>query len=183
MIVFISGGARSGKSDVAERTALSLFHDCKDAKENSSLYYIATAKKTDLEMEKRIQLHQQGRGNEWKTIEEPYELSSFLTSCKKNDVILIDCLTIWLSQVLFEKELSTDSIKRAVADWLKLAARQQFHVIIVSNDVNEELLPKDEGVLTYIYTLQQLHQQIADQAEQVIQVVAGLPEYWKGGER
>lgn len=181
MIIFISGGARSGKSRIAERIAVSIFNKKKESDQKGYLYYIATAKRSDLEMEERIQLHQQSRLKEWQTVEASADLSSVLVNFKKNDVILIDCLTIWLSNVMFELKYNTQTIEDTVYSWSSLAKEKQFQLIFVSNDVNEGIPHLDEDVLTYMYTLQRIHQNIVERAEVVVQVIAGIPVYWKGG--
>ncbi|WP_332633719.1 bifunctional adenosylcobinamide kinase/adenosylcobinamide-phosphate guanylyltransferase [Halalkalibacter flavus] len=183
MITFISGGARSGKSQLAEHLAVSTFKKAQKKNKKGRLYYIATSKRSDAEMQERIQMHQEERVKEWETIEEPYDFSSFLLKCNKEDVILIDCLTIWLSNVMFDLNYSMRQIEEAVNSWLTLAKERQLHLIIVSNDVNEGYPHSSEGVQTYIYTLQWIHKNIVEQAEHAIQVIAGLPMYWKGDER
>lgn len=175
MIVFISGGARSGKSHFAEQTALSLAK-----KNNGNLYYLATAKKSDDEMIERIQIHQQDRGQTWITIEEPYHLEKRLMRCQKHDVVLIDCLTIWLSNVMFEMNERITKLDEMVYGWLRLAKEKQFSLVIVSNEVNGGTPFLDEAVFTYMYTLQKLHQLIVEQAEVAIEVQVGIPTYWKG---
>jgi adenosylcobinamide kinase / adenosylcobinamide-phosphate guanylyltransferase len=180
VIIFISGGARSGKSHFAEQTAISMYKGAKEENQTASLYYIATAKQSDDEMAERIRIHQQDRGNGWLTIEEPFDLERVLSSFKKEDVILIDCLTIWLSNVMFVREYRWEKAEMAVNRWLTLAREGHFHLLIVSNDVNEGIPFSDEMVLTYIYTLQLLHQTIVEQSELVVEVQAGIPTYWKG---
>lgn len=180
MIIFISGGARSGKSQFAEHTALSFYTAAIEENQKASLYYIATAKQSDDEMAERIRIHQQDRGTGWQTVEEPFDLERILSNCKKEDVILIDCLTIWLSNVMFELEYGLERMEMAVNKWLSLAHEKQFHLLIVSNDVNEGIPFQDKAVHTYIYSLQRLHQTIVRQSEVVVEVQAGIPTYWKG---
>jgi adenosylcobinamide kinase / adenosylcobinamide-phosphate guanylyltransferase len=180
MIFFISGGARSGKSQFTEQTALSIFHKIKEENQRAILYYIATAKKSDDEMVDRIRIHQQDRGKKWQTVEESFQLELILSRFKKDDVIVIDCLTIWLSNVMFELEYSMERIKNSVNRWLSLAREKQFHLLIVSNDVNEGIPSTDEAVLTYMYVLQCLHQLIVQQSDVAAQVHTGIPLYWKG---
>ena len=182
MILFISGGARSGKSYFAEETALSLYNKSVMGKESSSLYYIATAKKSDNEMKERIRIHQQDRGDTWKTVEEPFDIEHILSNCKKNDVILLDCLTIWLSNVMFELNYSLEKLEEVISISLNLAREKQFHLMIVSNDVNEGIPTSYDSVLTYMYYLQRLHQRIIEQSDIVVEVQAGIPTYWKGAE-
>lgn len=173
MIIFISGGARSGKSTFAETTALSY------RKENNTLYYIATAKKSDEEMAERIRIHRQLRDNKWITIEEPHIISSSLLSVNKNDVVLIDCITIWLSNVMYELSFTYDQIMEEVHRWLHFAQKNEFHLIIVSNDLNEGFPLHDPFVTAYISQLQSIHQYIVAKADQAVQAQAGIPLYWK----
>ena len=180
MILFISGGARSGKSYFAERTALSLYNKSVRKKESSSLYYIATAKKSDDEMVERIAIHQQDRGLTWKTIEEPFDIEHILSNCNKCDVILLDCLTIWVSNVIFELNYSLEKLESVISTCLNLARKKHFHLIIVSNDVNVGIPNPNDSVITYMYYLQRLHQTIIEQSEIVVEVQAGIPTYWKG---
>ncbi|MFT4415022.1 bifunctional adenosylcobinamide kinase/adenosylcobinamide-phosphate guanylyltransferase [Fredinandcohnia humi] len=180
MIIFISGGARSGKSQFAEETALSLFHKAKGKNHRATLYYIATAKNSDDEMEERIRIHRKNRGIEWQTVEESFDILPILINCRQEDVILIDCLTIWVSNVLFELGYSQERIEDAVSSWLRFAQEKQIHLLIVSNDVNEEIPFSDKAVLTYLYSLQRLHQKIVNQSELVVQLQAGIPTFWKG---
>ncbi|MFC4322241.1 bifunctional adenosylcobinamide kinase/adenosylcobinamide-phosphate guanylyltransferase [Litchfieldia salsa] len=178
MIIFISGGARSGKSHFSEETALSIYN--KKNNKEKSLYYIATAKKSDVEMGQRIQIHQQERGNEWETIEEPFDLNSVLLQFKKGDVILVDCLTIWLSNVMFELGYSLQEIENHIDQLLTTADEKQLYLILVSNDLNEGLPHSSELVLTYMIALQQIHQRIIGRSDLVVQVQAGIPTFWKG---
>lgn len=175
MIIFISGGARSGKSHFAEETALSLYN-----RDSGTLYYLATAKKSDDEMDERIYIHQQDRDEAWVTVEEAYHLEQVLESCVKEDVILIDCLTIWLSNVMFELDYTFRKLEEEVNHWLKLAHEKQFHLVIVSNDVTEGIPFSNKDVLKYMYGLQYLHKLIVEKAELAVEVQAGLPTYWKG---
>lgn len=180
MICFISGGARSGKSQFAEQTALSYFEQMKKVHHNATLHYMATAKKSDEEMEERIRIHQQDRGQTWHTIEESYYLEPILSNFKKGDVILLDCLTIWLSNVMFERGYRLEEVEKSVNGWLSIAREKQFQLLIVSNDVNEGISHRDEVVQRYMYTLQRLHNLIVQQSDIAVQVQAGIPLFWKG---
>ncbi len=175
MIAFISGGARSGKSQFAEKTAKTL------ARESSgNLYYLATARKSDEEMVERILIHQKDRGESWFTVEEPYEIEKVLNNVEQNDVILLDCLTIWLSNVMFDLKYSTTKLEELIVRWIKLARKKQFSLVIVSNEVNGGTPFSDEFVRSYIYSLQKLHQLIVKHTDIAVEVQAGLPTYWKG---
>ncbi|MFD1781641.1 bifunctional adenosylcobinamide kinase/adenosylcobinamide-phosphate guanylyltransferase [Fredinandcohnia salidurans] len=180
MIFFISGGARSGKSQFAEQTALSYFYQMKEENHRVSLHYIATAKKSDDEMAERIRIHQHDRGETWHTIEEYFHLEPILSKFKKGDVILIDCLTIWVSNVMFEHTRTMEEMEERVNRWLSIAREKQFHLLLVSNDVNEGIPPIDDVVQRYMYALQRLHSMIVQQSDIAVQVQAGIPLYWKG---
>jgi adenosylcobinamide kinase / adenosylcobinamide-phosphate guanylyltransferase len=180
MIIFISGGARSGKSQFAEQTALSYFDQMKKENHSVSLRYIATAKKSDDEMVERIRIHQHDRGETWHTIEESIHLEPILSNFKKGDVILLDCMTIWVSNVMFELGLRLEEMGERVNRWLSIAREKQFHLLIVSNDVNEGIPHSDDVVQSYMYTLQRLHYNIVQQSDIAVQVQAGIPLYWKG---
>ncbi|MDT8859292.1 bifunctional adenosylcobinamide kinase/adenosylcobinamide-phosphate guanylyltransferase [Alkalihalobacillus sp. MEB130] len=180
MIIFVSGGARSGKSRFAEELAVSIYRTQQEKTNKGRLYYIATSKRSDTEMEERIKIHQNMRVKEWETHEESYGFHSFLDSCKKTDVILVDCLTIWVSNVMFDLHYNSKQIEMIVNEWVKIAWDNDFHLIFVSNDVNEELPHSSQGVQQYMYMLQVVHKIIVQQADKAIQVIAGLPTYWKG---
>lgn len=178
--MFISGGARSGKSSFAEKKALSVFSELKPLNQNVQLRYIATAKRSDNEMKQRIRFHEQQRSNDWQTIEAPYEISKVLRNASNGDVILMDCLTIWLSNMIFDLHYTSERLLEAVNEWFEIAKNKQLHLIIVSNDLNEGFPHFDEFVNDYIHDLETLHQNIVKKAEYAIQVIAGLPTYWKG---
>lgn len=180
MIIFISGGARSGKSQFAEQTALSYFDHMKKENHNVSLRYIATAKKSDDEMVERIRIHQHDRGETWHTFEESFHLEPILSNFNKGDVILLDCMTIWVSNVMFELGLRLEEMEERVNRWLSIARENQFHLLIVSNDVNEGIPHRDNVVQSYMYTLQRLHYNLVQQSDIAVQVQAGIPLYWKG---
>ena len=112
--IFITGGARSGKSVFAEKLALEF---------GGSLCYLATAQALDDEMEERIGLHRERRGEQWHTLEEPLDLSRVLKeSDGRYQVILVDCITLWLSNLLFAYEgLAGDIEERILADVQQLA--------------------------------------------------------------
>ncbi|MDQ0256355.1 adenosylcobinamide kinase/adenosylcobinamide-phosphate guanylyltransferase [Evansella vedderi] len=180
MIVFVSGGARSGKSSFAEKLAIESYRNIKEKSVERSLYYVATANRLDQEMEKRINLHQERRRGDWITVEEPYDILSFLLETKKGDVVLFDCLTIWLSNRMFDFNHDVDQLIVTIQTWLKVAVEKEIVFIIVSNDLNEGIPLPFQTVHNYIYNLEKLHREIIPYSDQVIQMIAGLPTYWKG---
>lgn len=179
MIVFVSGGARSGKSRFAEQYVFSLFEAKKSLGHNGSIFYIATAIRSDKEMEKRIDKHIQSRSFEWKTIEAPFDLYPAMANLAHGDIVLVDCLTIWLSNLLFEKEMPSLHVIHHFRTLLNLVKKKGLSLVVVSNDLNEGIPLKNDEVCRYIYTLELLHKEIVTLADEVIQVAAGIPLYWK----
>jgi adenosylcobinamide kinase / adenosylcobinamide-phosphate guanylyltransferase len=179
MITFISGGARSGKSSFAEQYSLALFYKKKALGKACSLYYIATAIPSDKEMEKRIGKHINDRTGEWRTIEAPFDLYPVLSNFTHGDIALLDCLTVWLDNNLFGKERNKTQLTDDILNLLKMAKEQRIDLVIVSNDLNEGIPISNSFVCEYIYTLEALHKEIVPLADEVIQVTAGIPMYWK----
>lgn len=173
MITFISGGARSGKSSLAERMAL-------DAAKGEKPYYIATAAKdTGEEMGERIALHSRDRGDAWVTIEEPYFIDQTLKDLPNKTVVLIDCLTVWTSSLMFSENLSSNEIVKRLEKTLSIARKKEFNLFIVSNDVNEGFPIQDKYVANYISCLEALHKRTVKEADTVLEVICGIPVAWK----
>ncbi|MCM3595720.1 bifunctional adenosylcobinamide kinase/adenosylcobinamide-phosphate guanylyltransferase [Metabacillus idriensis] len=173
MITFISGGARSGKSSLAERMAL-------DAAKGEKPYYIATAAKdTGEEMAERIALHRRDRGHVWVTIEEPYFIDQTLKHLPNKTVVLIDCLTVWTSSLMFSENLSSNEIVKRLEKTLSIARKKEFNLFIVSNDVNEGFPIQDKYVANYISCLEALHKLTVKEADTVLEVICGIPVVWK----
>lgn len=183
MIVFISGGARSGKSSFAENYALSHYQKKRLVDKNASVIYVATAIRSDSEMEERILQHIQSRSLLWNTIEAPFDLYPVFAQCKKGDVILLDCLTIWVSNQLYERHIQPLKILDTFFEVIKLAKQKEIDLLVVSNDVNEGMPLHSPLVHQYIYTLEKIHMELIYHADEAIQVVAGIPLYWKGEEK
>ena len=164
----ILGGARSGKSRHGEQIA-------KDS--GLEVIYVATAQAYDDEMVKRIAQHQQDRPDHWQSIEEPLNLPNIIkdNSCTQN-VILVDCLTLWLMNLL-EARLDIS----AQVDLLLSALQQsKGQVIMVSNEITMGVVPMGEMSRQYVDELGRMHQRIAQQAQSVTLMVAGLPLSIKG---
>jgi adenosylcobinamide kinase/adenosylcobinamide-phosphate guanylyltransferase len=182
MMVFISGGVRSGKSKVAEKYAAKL------AVPESSFHYIATANADDDEMKQRIAHHQKRREKQpiqWTTWEHPVCLDELAGSFAKADVVLLDCLTNWLANELFRdgswKE-ETLCFRKAARMWetLERLAEACKALIIVSNELFCGGVPDDIGTYHYMKMLGWLHQQIVEEAEIAVFVQHGLAMVKKG---
>ncbi|MCM3772619.1 bifunctional adenosylcobinamide kinase/adenosylcobinamide-phosphate guanylyltransferase [Priestia aryabhattai] len=182
MIIFISGGVRSGKSRAAENMVQTF---C-----TKRAVYIATSRQTDNEMQKRIQLHQterQAANTPWVTIEQSVDLQQILPNLQSDDVILLDCVTNWLANELFltEKRWQTKEGKQHVLCHMikalnKLFAQSQT-VVLVSNELFEAGV-LEEPTCSYMHMLGKLHQYIVEKADVAICVEAGLYRFKKGKE-
>lgn len=175
MIAFVSGGARSGKSGQAE-TLARRWHQAR----GGQLYYLATAKATDGEMARRIVRHREARGVGWTTLEEPLDLVAALNRVIPGSTLLLDCLTLWASQLLYGSSLSEAQGMAMIERTLAEARRRDVALVIVSNDLNEGMPPDNDEVWRYVAFLQRVHRLVAREADEVVQVVAGLPQVWKG---
>lgn len=185
LISFVSGGARSGKSAFAESCALQLHDQSTRKVPSAQCVYLATCpvSTSDEEMQKRIRRHQQDRELErWHTIEEPLYIHEVLLSHRSGDVILLDCLTLWLNTALFEGKMDEQACIRYIQRCLQIVLQRQLYLVIVSNDVNEDVPIRNPLVQSYIRILQRLHQQIVQHANEAVQVIAGVP-IWRKGER
>ncbi|MBB3142420.1 bifunctional adenosylcobinamide kinase/adenosylcobinamide-phosphate guanylyltransferase [Halomonas organivorans] len=175
MIAFVSGGARSGKSGVAE----ALVGEWQAAR-GGERYYLATARAGDDEMAARIARHRRERGKGWLTLEPPLAFAETLAAMPRGSTALLDCLTLWASRVMFEAGLSEGEGRAMLAAGLAEARRRDLALVVVSNDLNEDLPPRDALVWRYLAFLQALHRDLAAAADRVIEVVAGRAIDWKG---
>ncbi|WP_163574749.1 bifunctional adenosylcobinamide kinase/adenosylcobinamide-phosphate guanylyltransferase [Halomonas faecis] len=174
MIAFVSGGARSGKSAVAERLAL----ECRQAR-GGALYYLATATASDAEMAERIARHRRDRGDAWRTREAPLALGEALDGIEPGSCVLLDCLTLWASRARFEAGYDSAAGLARFEALLVAARTRPLDLVVVSNDLNEAALPQDAATRDYVAFLQRLHRTLAREAERVVEVVAGVAIDWK----
>ncbi|ALD00933.1 adenosylcobinamide kinase [Acinetobacter sp. TTH0-4] len=170
MMQLILGGARSGKSRFAEQAA-------KDS--NLNVAYIATAQAFDREMQARIDHHQAQRPQHWTVIEEPLYLAECLMRLDQpNQIILVDCLTLWMSNLLMH-----ENAELQLQECLKLfevLAGLQSELILVSNETGLGVIPMGEISRKFVDESGRLHQQLGQIAEKVIFCVAGFPMMLKG---
>jgi adenosylcobinamide kinase/adenosylcobinamide-phosphate guanylyltransferase len=166
----ILGGARSGKSRLAEKLA-----------EDSGLpvTYIATSQALDGEMSARIRQHRERRPADWALVEEPVELARVLQELASPErCLLVDCLTLWLTNLLMlEDQARLIAEREALLDCLsELPGR----IILVSNETGLGVVPMGELTRRYVDESGWLHQAIAERCQRVIFTVAGLPMLLKG---
>lgn len=170
-IHLILGGARSGKSRFAEQTILS-----QNNSDKRQVIYIATAENGDPEMSSRIAHHQRQRPNEWTLSEQPFFLAEAISALlDKNAILLIDCLTLWLSNWLCQKPEGWQAQKRALLDVLRKVSNSKLNVLLVSNEVGHGIVPMGELSREFVDESGRLHQDIAEIANRVDFIMAGLP--------
>jgi adenosylcobinamide kinase/adenosylcobinamide-phosphate guanylyltransferase len=166
-VTLILGGASSGKSAFAEN----LVKSC-----DKSWVYLATAEALDEEMTTRIARHRQSRGNPWRLIEEPLEIARALSDATKDEIILLDCATMWLSNQLFHGRDLTVAQTGLCAALLSCAAP----VVVVSNEVGLGGVMQNKLARQFGEAQGQLNIALANQADLVVQVITGLPMVLKG---
>lgn len=168
MIELVLGGVRSGKSQYAKQQAMAT---------GKKVVYIATAEARDTEMQARIKRHRDDRPVHWQTIEEPIKLAMIINNSAENTCLLVDCLTLWLSNILFDKrgQLQQTLFETETNAFFDALSTFSGQLILVSNEiglggVSMELMTRrfmDESGL--------LHQQIGKISDRVVLVTAGIP--------
>jgi len=168
-IVFITGGARSGKSRFALEEALRV---------PGRKAFIATAEESDDEMRERIKRHKQDRGEGWETYEEPLMIADVLGKMEgQYGVIVIDCLTLWLANLIMSGLDEEKETGRLVA---VLRAVKKSTLFVVSNEVGMGIVPENELARKFRDAAGRLHQRIAGVADEVYVTFSGIPMKIKG---
>jgi adenosylcobinamide kinase / adenosylcobinamide-phosphate guanylyltransferase len=172
-IVFVTGGVRSGKSRYAQELAM----------RGRQVAFIATAESRDDDMKRRIARHQEERPANWRTVEAPIALPEAIERCgAESDTILVDCLTLWTSNLL-ELEGQNSARILAHADRLVEALRSvPATVIFVSNEVGGGIVPENDLARFYRDMLGFINQRVAAIADDVVLLVAGCPLFAKRAE-
>lgn len=169
-IIFIVGGARSGKSS----HALAL------AKEYKKVAFVATCQGLDEEMKKRIRCHQATRPKQWTTMEEPKEVASLLANVKDEfNCILIDCLTLLVSNLILDGYCEKEILNK-IQDLLNVLKKKKCVIIIVSNEVGLGIVPDNKLGRDFRDTAGKANQIVAQEADEVFFTVSGIPIKIKG---
>ena len=170
-IIFITGGARSGKSRLAEELAESF---------GAPLAYIATCEPGDAEMEERIARHRTRRGPEWQTIEEPCNLAE---TVKQHDDLfngmLVDCITLWLTNLLIGYD-DRQKVLDDVALFSALFPTLKTPLILVSSEVGMGIVPENSLARTFRDIAGEANELLAKAADEVYVMFSGLPLKLKG---
>ena len=166
----ILGGARSGKSRYAQRLAEHLWR---------RPLYLAAAEVSDAEMSERIRKHREARGCRWLCAEEPLETACVIADPgTAADGILFDCATVWLSNVLLKEGESSAALRQE--DLLTALRKRRRDVIVVANEVGMGIVPAYALGRTFRDLAGWLNQALAEEADTVVFVTAGLPAALKG---
>lgn len=178
MVVLVTGGARSGKSTFAEKYAERL---------GSAGIYVATSQIFDAEMEQRIELHRHRRiqtSFHWETVEEPCELTALLGRLQElpgikaqEKVILVDCLTLWLTNCLFRYEDDDPHyhVMRMVNELVQLLSSFEGNLLLVSNEVGYGIVPESPLGRLFRDLSGMMNQRVASACDQVFLVSSGIP--------
>jgi len=173
MIELVLGGAKCGKTRYAEQRAIA---------SKKQVIYIATAEAGDAEMSDKIQNHRQDRPKEWKTVEEPIELAKTIQQFSgENTCLLVDCLTLWLTNILFSKqgELQPSVFKKESHALFEALASSKGHLILVTNELGLGVIAADKMTRRFVDEAGLLHQKIATISHRVVFITAGLPHRLK----
>lgn len=170
MLQLILGGARSGKSRLAEQTAIAT---------QLAVTYVATAQALDPEMQNRIAHHQNQRPAHWSLVEEPLFLAKTLQKIDRpNHIILVDCLTLWLTNLLLLDDQNVQEFE--CEQLLKVLPKLQSEIILVSNETGLGVVPLGEISRRFVDEAGRLHQVLGQIADKVMFCVAGFPMILKG---
>jgi adenosylcobinamide kinase/adenosylcobinamide-phosphate guanylyltransferase len=170
MLQLILGGARSGKSRLAEQTAISM---------QLAVTYVATAQALDSEMQSRIAHHQNQRPAHWSLIEEPLFLAKTLQKIDRpNQIILVDCLTLWLTNLLLLDDQNVQEFE--CEQLIDVLPKLQSEIILVSNETGLGVVPLGEISRRFVDEAGRLHQVLGQIADKVMFCVAGFPMILKG---
>lgn len=174
-ITFVIGGCRSGKSAFALDQANSIAGNNK--------YFIATSVPLDMEMELRVEKHQKERGKDWQTIEEPVLIHEKINEYSgRAGVILIDCLTLWLSNLLGHS-YDAAGILDLLEKFENALLNCQCPVFLVSNEVGLGIVPENKLAREFRDLAGMIHQRMAKLADRVVMTIAGIDVEIKPGQK
>ena len=169
-VILVLGGARAGKSSYALQLAAE-----RERVSGSKVCFIATAQALDEDMATRIERHRAERPSQWLTIEEPYEIDEALRRTDAR-IVIVDCLTLLVSNWLLRDELECEpKLNQLISSSINIAKARDQTIICVSNEVGLGLVPDTPMGRRYRDLLGRVNQQLAQAADEVYLLVAGLP--------
>lgn len=164
----ILGGVKSGKSRYAEAAAEAL---------QIPVRVIVTATAEDTEMADRIKRHQQQRNPTWEVEESPIKLGDSVSAAPNDTCLIVDCLTLWLTNLLISEDESLFTEQRGA--FLQAMESRQGNIIVVSNETNMGIIPMGKLSRRFCDEAGLLHQQLALMSDDVVLIIAGLPQRLK----
>lgn len=167
MVYVITGGQRSGKSEYGEGIALSL---------DPTPTYLATSQYWDDEYRKRIEIHQQRRSDSWTTIEEELHLSKITTV---NKVLFVDCITLWITNVMEHFEYDSNLSYAFVVNEWDLLCKKNNTVIAITNEIGLGVIPMEKSTRQFVDFQGKVNQYITQKANKVDFIVSGIPIHIK----
>lgn len=175
--VLVTGGSRSGKSDHAMRLGQSM---------EGPRAFVATCPPLDEEMLRRIRKHQESRDpGLWETVEEPIEAAAAIRNSREYKVILVDCLTLWINNLMYKAEqegrsITEEEISLRCEELRDACESVDSHVILVTNEVGMGVVPDNPGARLYRDLVGRCNQIVAAGADEVVLVSCGIPLKLKG---
>jgi adenosylcobinamide kinase/adenosylcobinamide-phosphate guanylyltransferase len=169
-VTFVLGGARSGKSAYAQAITEAA------ASAGRPPVMIATAEALDGEMAARIARHRAERGDAWRTVETPLELAAAVRALEPGEAAAVDCLTLWLSNLIFAER----TVEAATDELLAALAETRAEVALVSNEVGMSLVPENALARTFRDAAGRLNRRVAQQADHAVVIFCGLGVALKG---
>ena len=179
-IILVTGGGRSGKSSWAQKTAESI---------STRRVFIATCPVIDDEMRERIRIHRKAREERnWHTIEEPLDIAGAIDSSHEFPVALVDCLTLWINNLMYRAEKENESITETdiVMECRRVIAAAKRHpgsVLFVTNEVGMGIIPENALARLYRDLAGRCSQVMAEACDRVVLMVSGLPMELKSSAR
>ena len=166
-LTLVIGGAASGKSAFAEHLVIAT---------NRPRIYLATAQVFDIEMKDKVDRHRDQRGADWDTVEAAFDLAPVLCGAGADQIVLIDCATMWLTNHM----LADNDLEAAQTALVHTLADCAAPVVIVTNELGLSVVPENALARRFRDAQGRLNQRLAAEADLVVNVIAGLPQVLKG---
>lgn len=166
-LTLITGGARSGKSHFAQRIA--------ESHQSNDVLFVATAEARDDNMAARIDRHRRERSDNWRTLETPRGIAHALNNTPPASVVLLDCVTLWVTNILLDELSTWDTAVGELDALLEWYHSHPCELLVVTNEVGLGIVPADELSRTFREWLGWFNQRLATEADAVYLLVSGLP--------